>query len=152
MSYPLYTDVRDGSHVLSGLYASGAVNVDLVTPGADTAIAEHPTARAVTGRFFSVLELRAFAGRTFTNDDDRAAADPVAVLSYAYWQRRFGADPAAIGRVLRIDGRPVTIVGVLPPNVLRYGADILLPLVLSRYPRLASPAGVRRPMIARSGR
>ena len=60
--------------------------------------------------------------------------DNVVILTHVYWQRRFGADPAVIGRSLRIDGRPTTIVGVLPPNVLRYGADLLRPLVIGTYP------------------
>jgi hypothetical protein len=130
--------VRDGSHVLSGLYASGAVNVDLVTPGADTAIAEHPTARAVTGSFFSVLELRAFAGRMFTSDDDRAAADPVAVLSYAYWQRRFGGERSVVGSTIHLSGVPVTVVGIGPRH---FTGDIVgestdLWLSMSIVPRL----------------
>jgi len=138
VSYPLYKDVRDGSHVLSGLYASGAVNVDLVTPGADTAIAEHPTARAVTGSFFSVLELRALAGRMFTSDDDRAAADPVAVLSYAYWQRRFGGERSVVGSTIHLSGVPVTVVGIGPRH---FTGDIVgestdLWLSMSIVPRL----------------
>jgi predicted permease len=116
VSFPLYKDVRDGSHVLSGLYASGALAVDLVAPGADTATAEHPTARAVSGSFFSVLELRAFAGRMFTGDDDRAGADPVAVLSSAYWQRRLGGQRSVVGSTLRLSGVPVTVVGIGPPS------------------------------------
>lgn len=56
------------------------------------------------------------------------------ILTHVYWQRRFAADPAVIGRTLRIDGRRCTIVGVLPPSVLRYGADFLRPLVVGTYP------------------
>src|SRR6478672_5957064 len=63
VSYPLYKDVRDGSHVLSGLYASGALSVDLSPPGADTTTAEHPTARAVSGSFFSVVAVRSHEER-----------------------------------------------------------------------------------------
>jgi predicted permease len=138
VSYPLYKDVRDGSHVFSGLYASGALNVDLAAPGADTATAEHPSARAVSGSFFSVLDLRAFAGRTFTGDDDRASADPVAVLSYAYWQRRFGGERSIVGSTVHLSGVPVTIVGIGPRS---FTGDIVgestdLWLSMSVVPRL----------------
>src|SRR5215831_9764781 len=114
VSYPLYKDVREGSHAFSGLYASGALNVDLAPPGADSATAEHPTARAVSGSFFSVLELREIAERSFTDDDDRAGADPVAVLSYAYWLRRFGGDRSVVGSTVHLSGVPVTVVGIGP--------------------------------------
>ena len=138
VSYPLFKDVRDGSRVLSGLYTSGVVNVDLVAPGADTVAAEHPTARAVSGSFFSVLELRAFAGRTFTGDDDRAGADPVAVLSYAYWQRRFGGERSVLGSTLHLSGVSVTVAGIGPPS---FTGDIVgestdLWLSMSVVPRL----------------
>jgi len=138
VSYPLYKDVRDGSHVVSGFYASGALNVDLVAPGGDTATAQHPTARAVSGSFFSVLELRAFAGRLFTGDDDRAGADPVAVLSYGYWQRRFGGERSVVGSTVRLSGVPVTVVGIGPRSftgdIVGESTDLWLPM--SVVPRL----------------
>ena len=139
VSYPLYKDVRDGSHTLSGLYASGIVNVDLAVPGADSATAEHPAARAVSGNFFSVLELRAFAGRTFADADDRPSADPMAVLSYAYWQRRFGGERSAVGTTLTLSGVPVTVVGIGPPgftgDIVGESTDLWLPMsVVSRLP------------------
>jgi predicted permease len=138
VSYPLYKDVRDGSHVLSGVYAAGVVKVDLAAPGADTAAAEHPNARAVSGSFFSVLDLRAFAGRTFTADDDRAGADPVAVLSYTYWQRRFGGERAVVGSTIHLSGVPVTVIGIGPPDftgdIVGESTDLWLPM--SVVPRL----------------
>ena len=139
VSYPLYKDVRDGSRVFSGLYASGWVGVDVVAPGGDAAAAEHPTTRAVSGSFFSVLEVPAFAGRTFTGDDDRPNADPVAVLSYAYWQRRFGADRSVVGSTLQLSGVPVTVVGIGPQSftgdIVGESTDLWLPMsVVARLP------------------
>ncbi|MEZ5286541.1 MAG: ABC transporter permease [Vicinamibacterales bacterium] len=74
------------------------------------------TARAAgaSGTFFRVLGVGAALGRTLQADDDRAGADPVAVLTDASWHRLFGADPSAVGRTLLLEGRPHTIVGVLP--------------------------------------
>jgi len=88
----------------------------------------------VTADWLSTLGVRAVLGRGFLTEEFLPGRDNVGVLTHVYWQRQFGRDPAVIGRVLRLDGRPVTIVGVLPPNVLRYGSDLLLPLVLGSYP------------------
>jgi predicted permease len=139
VSYQLYKDVRDGSRVFSGLYASGWVGGDLVAPGGDAATPEHPTARAVSGSFFSVLELPAFAGRTFTDEDDRVGADPVAVLSYAYWQRRFGGERSVVGTTLHLSGVPVTVVGIAPPSftgdIVGETIDLWLPMsIVARLP------------------
>ena len=88
----------------------------------------------VTAEWLSTLGVRPVLGRGFLAEEFLPGRDDVAILTHVYWQRRFGGDPAVIGRSLRIDGRPVTIVGVLPPNVLRYGADLLRPLVIGTYP------------------
>ena len=56
------------------------------------------------------------------------------ILTDAYWQRRFARDVNVVGRTLSVDGRTCTVLGVLPPNVLRYGADFLRPLVTATYP------------------
>jgi predicted permease len=69
-----------------------------------------------SGNFFDVLRVDAALGRTFTAADDRATAEPTALLSYGYWQRRFGGDPGVVGRTMNIDGYPFTIVGVLPAD------------------------------------
>lgn len=68
--------------------------------------------QVVSGNYHTGLGVRAAAGRLLTLADDTAGAEPVAVISYAFWQRRFGGDPAAIGKVVTINGTPVTIVGV----------------------------------------
>jgi putative ABC transport system permease protein len=88
----------------------------------------------VTEQWLSTLGVRPVLGRGFLRDEFQAGRDDVVILTDAYWRRRFGADGNIVGRSLRVDGRPLTIVGVLPPNVLRYGADFLKPLVPSSYP------------------
>jgi predicted permease len=73
------------------------------------------TAQAVSGSFFPVLGVSAIVGRSLAPADDRAdVPQPVVVLSHAFWQRRFGTDPAVIGRVIQLDGVAFTIVGVMP--------------------------------------
>ena len=70
--------------------------------------------RRVTGNFFTVLRVSPALGRGFTDEDDRPNAAPAVILSDAYWRAQLGADPAAIGRTLKLDDVLHTIVGVLP--------------------------------------
>jgi predicted permease len=70
----------------------------------------------VTASFFPLLGVKPLLGRTFTEDEMEPATAQKVVLSYGFWQERYGGDPAAVGRDLRIDGRPYTIVGVVPES------------------------------------
>jgi hypothetical protein len=73
-------------------------------------------AQLVSGGFYAGLGVPPAAGRLIGDDDDRSGAAPVAVLSYRYWQNRFAANPAAIGRAILINNTPFTIVGVSAPG------------------------------------
>jgi predicted permease len=70
------------------------------------------TVQAVSGSYFGGLGVQATLGRPLTDEDDREAASPVALLSHPAWQSRFGGDPAALGRSILLNGAPFTIVGV----------------------------------------
>ena len=70
----------------------------------------------VTSNFFSVLGVQPLRGRTILPELDRPGGTSVAVLSYALWQKRFGSDPATVGRAIEIDGESRTVVGVMPPG------------------------------------
>jgi predicted permease len=73
----------------------------------------------VGGDFFSLMGIGPAAGRLILSTEGKAAgADPVVVLSYNYWQTRFGGDPAILGKAASINGHPVTIVGVTPKGFL----------------------------------
>ncbi|HEX7136832.1 MAG TPA: ABC transporter permease [Vicinamibacterales bacterium] len=78
---------------------------------------EELTIQNVTAGFFSILGVSPMIGRTFSEAEasDREAA--VVILSYALWQRRFGGDPALVGKPIQLNGRPNTVVGVLSPDV-----------------------------------
>ncbi|HEY1109216.1 MAG TPA: ABC transporter permease, partial [Opitutaceae bacterium] len=67
---------------------------------------------AVTADFFPLLGVSPQLGRTFTAEEDQPGATAVVILSHLAWQQRFARDPAVIGRTVRIDGEPTTIVGV----------------------------------------
>src|SRR5262245_49393864 len=78
-----------------------------------------------SGDYFATLGVPALIGRTFTADDDRPGggrAGPVAVISHGFWRRRFSGAGSVLGSQLRLDGVPVTIVGVTPPGF--FGADV----------------------------
>ena len=70
----------------------------------------------VTGSYFTTLGVRAFTGRTFTADDDNAAAPPVVMLAYHAWQGLYGGAASVIGSTLVIEGHAFTVAGVTPPG------------------------------------
>ena len=80
----------------------------------DGAFADRIIAGEVSASYFSVLGLAPALGRDFTADDARAGATPTAIVTDGFWRRRLGANPQVVGNSVRIDGRPHTIVGVLP--------------------------------------
>jgi len=85
------------------------------------------------------LGIQAIRGRTFTAQDDTLTADPVVVISFRFWNRRFGADPSAVGRAVAVNGVPFTISGVTPREFLGLSPgdcpDIWIPV--SMQPRVA---------------
>ncbi len=77
----------------------------------------------VSADAFEVLGVRPALGRTFRADDEKPGAPPVLLLSDHYWHARIGGDPAIVGRTLRMNDKPITVVGVLPPLPPFPGAD-----------------------------
>ena len=127
--------LRAANTTLTGLAAGvpmGSLNV-IVNGDAQLA-----TGYQATGNYFTVIGVPAALGRVFGEADDRPSAPPVAVISHAYWNKRFAGEPSAIGRVVSINGQMVTIVGVTPADfagIQRLGADA---------PGRHRAAGVRR--------
>ncbi len=78
--------------------------------------AEVVLAQLVSGNYHQVLGIQPRAGRLLQDEDDRANATPVAVLSHRYWERRFGSDPGAIGKQINVNKVALTVVGVTPPG------------------------------------
>ncbi|HKW01685.1 MAG TPA: ABC transporter permease, partial [Vicinamibacterales bacterium] len=134
-SYPLYGDVRDNARAFDGLAAVGdAGRVDAQIAETSTEL-EHPHGRLVSGNYFSVLGVRAAAGRTFDASADAPAAPAQATISYDYWSRRFNRDPSTIGRTMLVDGVRVTIIGVTAPGfsgeIVGQPTDVWLPVGLN---------------------
>jgi putative ABC transport system permease protein len=69
----------------------------------------------VTASFFPLLGVSAWRGRTFIEEDNEPGRSPTVILTYAFWRTKLAADPAVLGRTLRLDGKPAVVVGVLPP-------------------------------------
>ncbi len=143
LSYPLYADLRDNTRVVGGLAASGSTDrLDVVFPSdsaagsrAGDATIEHPHGRFVTGNFFTVLQVTAALGRTFTAEEDGApGGDPVVVISDGYWRSRFGGDRRIVGRTMVVNGTPLTIIGITPPgffgDIVGDREDVWLPMMM----------------------
>ncbi len=110
------------------------------TPGAVLAsrageAVETATAQLVSGNFFSALGVGTAVGRSFTAEEDAVpGGHPLAVISYGYWQRRFGRDPSVVGRALLVNGVPVTVIGVVRRGfhsaIADVAPDLFLPVTL----------------------
>ncbi len=112
-SYPMYKDLRDHNEVFSGLLARFATQASVAGQGQT----ELANAELITGNYFEVLGVSPALGRVFNSQDETApGANPVVVLSYGYWQRRFGRDPGILNKQLVVNGISMTVVGVVHPG------------------------------------
>lgn len=114
-SYPLYKELRDRNSVFSGLCAAATDHHIEVDAGQGGVPDEKINGRMVSGNYFNVLGLEPAAGRLFSDGDDTAeGANPVVVLGYEYWQRKFALTSSIIGKDIRVNGYPFTVIGVAP--------------------------------------
>src|SRR5215475_4693010 len=118
-SYPAFEHFRANNQSLSETFAFARTIANLNIDGQ----AETASGQLVSGNYFAGLGLPALLGRTLTNDDDKTSAGPAAVISYRYWWRRLGGEPAAVGKKVYIGDMAFTIVGVAPPEF--YGTSNL---------------------------
>ncbi|MGA2737630.1 MAG: ABC transporter permease [Bryobacteraceae bacterium] len=111
MSFPDYRDLRDRSRSFSGLAAYRLTS--LAVAANPSAPAQMRFANLVSTNFFTVAGVTPAAGRAFAPEE---AAQPVALISYAFWQQNYAGGPSAVGGSLRLNGIVFTIVGVVPPS------------------------------------
>src|SRR6188768_1029417 len=110
-SYLNYKDYRDRNSVMSGLALYRVVMANLSQAGHN----ERAWGYLVSGNYFEVLGVKPFLGRDFLPEEDQTpGSHPVAILSYGSWERRFGSDPAVVGKTTHFNGKAYTIVGVMP--------------------------------------
>src|SRR5262249_54411199 len=95
-----------------GVYNRGSYNLT------GSGEAEQLRAAQMSADLFDALRVKPRLGRIYTNDEDRPGANPVVVLSYGLWQRRFGGDTSIIGRVLALNDRSYVVIGVMPQEFL----------------------------------
>jgi predicted permease len=118
-SYPLYNRLRGQLRLFDQIAAQQSNTTGAVVqgPGPDNSNAPPASARCVTASYFDVLGVNPVLGRIFRADDETSpGADPVLILSYEYWQRRFGGSPSILGSQLIANGFSYTVVGVTPPH------------------------------------
>ena len=112
VSYANLRDWRERSHSFSTI---AGIQVRSLTV-ADRGDPERYSGAAISWELFSMLGVRPVLGRDFMADDDRPGAEPVVLLSDEVWRLRYSGDATVVGRSLLVDGRPHTVVGVLPPD------------------------------------
>lgn len=135
-AYEGFRDTSRSYQGMTGYFAfSGADNVRLENGGEAVPV----TGLDVITNFFQVLGVTPALGRAFTADDARTGARPVALLSHAYWTRKFAANPSIVGQTITLNSQPATVIGVLPA-AFDFGAvflpgarvDMFMPLNLDQ--------------------
>jgi predicted permease len=132
LSYPMYLDLRDNNQVFQSMFCRFPLNVDVSVERS----AERVRAEIVSGTYFSALGVTPALGRMLDERDDVApGGHPVVVLSHRYWRDRFRADPAAVGRSIRVNHHELAIVGVAGERFhgtnLGSGTDIFVPIMMN---------------------
>jgi putative ABC transport system permease protein len=127
MSYPDFIDYK----AQTSFYESFEATVDItgILSENDIAPQQFRISRATSG-IFSMVHANPMLGRTFLPSDNQASAPPIIILGYDIWQERYAGQTSAIGRQVRVDGQPATIVGVMPKGYQFPGnMDAWMPLV-----------------------
>ena len=146
-SYPDYLDYRARVGAFAGLVAFTNNSFGLTVNGH----AEAAAGFVVSGNYFDVLGVRMALGRGFTREEDVSpGAAPTIVISDALWRRRFAADPRVVGRAVKLNGTPCTVVGVAPKwftgTETIFAADVWVPALayaqVRHNPELARGRGV----------
>ena len=150
VSYAIYQQLRSANKTLTDVIGGTSLESFNFSSNGSSEIA---TSFGVTGNYFKVLAVSATAGRVIEESDERPGAEPVAVLSYAFWQRRFGGDTSIVGKTVRLNNTVVTIVGVLPPSFIGIQRmadtprDVFVPLVIEPQLVVLSGPGPAKPRV-----
>src|SRR5580700_5051042 len=131
-SYPMYLAIRDKNTVFANVLTRSGVSFNASYGGQS----EWAVGEMVSGNYFETLAVEPFLGRLIGPEDDRIpGAHPVAVLSYGYWQRRFGSDPRIVGKNIILNENPIRIIGITPPGFygteLSSNPDIRVPMMMA---------------------
>ncbi|HEY0794504.1 MAG TPA: ABC transporter permease [Acidisarcina sp.] len=129
-SYPDYLDLRQRNRSFDDVAAWAIAQAGLDTGKDPSNVWEYET----SGNYFDLLRIQPYLGRFFhASDEHGPGSAPYVVLSYSYWHSHFKDDRSVVGRIVRLNKHPVTIVGVTPPEfqgtVLFFASDIFVPIV-----------------------
>jgi putative ABC transport system permease protein len=119
LALPNFEDWKEQNQVFEQLAITRIVTFNLTQAGET----ERVTGARVSSNLYSLLRVKPILGRTFLEAEGKPGAEPVALISYGLWQRRFGSDPRMVGSALQVDGIPYTVIGVLPRGVSYPAAD-----------------------------
>jgi predicted permease len=130
-TYPMYTYLRDHNTVFAGIAAKANFPISASFRGAT----ERANAELVSGNYFSTLGVQPVVGRVLIPDDTTTVgANPVVVLGYGYWKKRFGGDPGILNQLLLVNNQLMTVVGVVQPGFggIQLGMipDVYLPITM----------------------
>src|SRR5712671_356163 len=147
-TYPKAGVDRDGSSLTNYYERRGRIpafaSLSIYNYGTEIVGEPGSTERLQTMRvspdFFSTLELGPAIGRTFTDEETTSETDHVAILSYTFWRQRYNADPNVIGRQIRVNSVPRTVIGVLPPSFRFLSSDARVFLPLASRPEDRAPS------------
>ncbi|HEY4360436.1 MAG TPA: ABC transporter permease [Bryobacteraceae bacterium] len=127
VSYPDFEDWRAQAKSFSGM---AIVHGSKRTLSDANGFAESYDATEISADTFKVAGASPILGRDFTAADEAPGAPPTAILSYAFWERRYAKDPSIVGQTVRMNGEPMTILGVMPPGFsFPQKIDLWVPLV-----------------------
>ena len=138
-SYPLYKEFRDRNSVFTALCAAASDHRIEVDNGQGETLDQKTTGRMVSGNYFSLLGLEPAAGRLISEaDDTNENENPVVVLGYEYWERKFALSPSIVGKDIRLNGYPFTVIGVAPAGFAGdvLGEDMAFYVPLSMQPEI----------------
>ena len=148
VSYPNVKDWRERNQVFEQLAGLRGESLSL----ADRSEPERVNGMRVSTNILSLLGAKPALGRDFLPEEEQPGRETVALIGHALWRQRYGSDPKLVGQTLTLDGKPYTVVGILPPG-LKYpgltmslpasGMDVLIPLVPAPSEQNRSFANIR---------
>ena len=136
-SNAIYQQLKSANQTMTDVIAGTSLESFNFASNGSSEIA---TSFGVSGNYFKVLGVSALAGRTIEESDEKPGAELVAVISQAFWQRRFAGDRSVVGKTVRLNNNQVTVVGVLPPGFIgiqrmaENSRDVFVPFLMEpRY-------------------
>src|SRR5918998_6873418 len=130
-----FLDFRSQNKTFEHLAASGSLPLSANLTGSGEP--ERLTVSGITGNYFDAFGVRPALGRGFSLENEKPGQDQVTVLSYAFWQKRFGGDPNIVNKTIILDGKACEVIGVMGADVvLPQAADVWVPMNFDGNPQM----------------